>query len=161
MINQWWQSRSDRERVMIGMGAIAAIIFLSYALIISPISDRIVFLRNQVQEQQDLSNWMSKIEGRILLLRQTGYLQTKTRNEPLTMSIERTLTAKNLSGYLQQVQQRETNQLILHFHQVPFDELIDWLQQLSREYGIVVQQTTVTRTTPMGTVDAMFLLSKH
>ncbi|WP_157843686.1 type II secretion system protein GspM [Candidatus Coxiella mudrowiae] len=59
-----------------------------------------------------------------------------------------TLTEQKLSAYLQEVQKLESNKVTLTFHQVPFDDWMDWVQLLSKQYEINVEQLKAQRTNP-------------
>ncbi len=153
MIRMWWQSRLGRERLFIGISGVIAVIIFVYVFIFSPLSSRVSAWRREVQSQQELFIWMKQAEARILSLRQAGYSQVAVTKEPLLALVERSLTDQKLNAYLERAQQSNPNEINLNFHQVPFDEFMTWIQQLSRKYRIVVQSIKITKGDLEGTAD--------
>lgn len=149
-----WQTLSFRERVMLGMGVVTTVILLIYAILWSPLSNAVTHLQQQVASQQKLLQWMQHAVQKIQQLKQGEMpLTTHRKNEPLLELTERTITDKNLSRYLQQVQQPQANQLLLKFQQVPFDPLMSWLQTLLSQYAIQIKKINIKKTQAIGIVD--------
>lgn len=160
MINNWWQTLAARERLLITIGVIVGIVLLLYAFILHPLNSSIADLRDDIQTQQSLLQWMQQADLHILQLRQAGYTATSvsTQHEAILVLAEHKLSDMKLNRYLQQVKQPQNNTIVLHFHHVPFDALLHWVQDLSRQYQINVQQFQATKADALGTVDASVTL---
>ncbi|WP_304985572.1 type II secretion system protein GspM [Coxiella-like endosymbiont] len=85
---------------------------------------------------------------------------TKQPTQRLFVIAERILTEQKLSAYFQQVQQLEINKVTLTFHQVSFDDWMGWVQLLSKQYEINVEQLKAQKINPVDTVDTIIVLSK-
>ncbi|WP_048874833.1 type II secretion system protein M [Candidatus Coxiella mudrowiae] len=93
-------------------------------------------------------------------MRQEGF-GIKQATQPLLVIAERTtLTEQKLSAYLQEVQKLESNKVTLTFHQVPFDDWMDWVQLLSKKIRNQCRAIEGTKNEPVGTVDTIIVLSK-
>jgi general secretion pathway protein M len=162
MITKWWQTLAQRERIMITAGVILGVILLFYTFILNPLNSAIDNLRDEIQTQQTLIRWMQQADAHILQLRQAGFTanSVSTQHEAVLVLVEHKLSDMKLNRYLQHTQQPQSNTLVLHFHQVPFDDLMHWIQDLSHQYQIGVQQFSATKTDPMGTVDANLTLQQ-
>lgn len=160
MMMKWWQSLATRERRMIFGGAIVALILLFYTLILNPLNTAITNLQNEIQTQRSLIRWMQQADAHILQLRHAGFTteMVSTHHQTMLILAERALTDVKLNRYLQNVQQPQSQMVMMHFHQVPFDDLLLWIQQLSHHYHINVQQFSAIKTQPIGTADVTVTL---
>jgi len=159
-MSKWWQSLSDRERVILGIGGILAILLLSYTFLWSPLSTRVSALQSYTHSQQQALQWMRVAERRIEQLKSEGFSAIRTNDRSILVRTEKTLTQHKLSRYLQKVQQPKSNQLVLQLDKAPFDDLIQWLQLMTRQGGVVIQKFTADKTKPLGTVNAVIMLQQ-
>ncbi|MEZ5439413.1 MAG: type II secretion system protein GspM, partial [Lysobacteraceae bacterium] len=64
--NDWWQARAERERWILRVGALLALLILGYGLLWLPLSRARDGLRQQVQQgERDLS-WMRQVPAAAL-----------------------------------------------------------------------------------------------
>jgi type II secretory pathway component PulM len=162
MIIQRWQTLSLRERILVVSGAVIIIFSLFDTFVLSPLNGHIESLREKIQTQQALDDWMQQANSRILQLRRAGFTADalSTPQEAILTLVERKLNEDKLNIYLQNVKQPQNNQLILQFHQVPFDDLLHWLQMISRQYNINVQELTASKTLPLGSAEVTLTLTQ-
>lgn len=155
----WWQSRTMREKILIRVGLAAALLIFFFLWILHPLNQAITTSRETLSSQQALLHWMQAADRRILQLRQAGYhIQTATHSAPPLIVIEQTLSAAKLNSYLQQVKDEE-KQTVLIFHEVPFDALMQWIEKLSHQNNIHVQQLTAHKTDHVGTAEVTVTLN--
>ena len=160
MMQQWWQTLSERERRMVGLGGAAAFLLLIYALIWSPLTDSVRQMKSRVIFQQRTDRWMQHATRQIDQLKQAGFSDTSHHDEAILVLVERALAKQKLSAYLQHVQQPQGNQLVLTFHKAPFDRLMNCLQVLAQQVNIEVLQFNAKKSKVMGTVDAQVTLEQ-
>lgn len=159
-MNDWWQHSSLREKWMIILGGIIAIIILGYEFLWNPLSSSVNELQINIVKQQQLLNWMQRANQQIKQLRAAGFVESPTSEEALLVITERSLAEQKLSRYLDQVQQPTDNQLVLTFKTVPFDRLMTWLESLWRQYSINVSQMTIQKTDTPGLVQAKLTVER-
>lgn len=160
MIIKWWQTLTDQERGLISLGFISVIGFLGYYFAYAPLLQKTDVLTEQLKDQERSFAWIKHSEIKLNQLRQAGYSKSQSSNEALLVYVERTLTEQKLSGYLDHIQQQDSDLLQLSFHHIPFDDLMNWLQTLSQTSGINARQIRLTKTEPMGTTDAEITLKQ-
>ena len=160
MIQQWWQGLSERERRIVSVGGIAAVILLVYWLIWSPLTENVNQMKSQVIFQQNTYRWMQRATQQIGQLKQAGFSDAHHHDEAILVLVERALAQQKLSLYLRHVQQPQGNQLVLTFHKVPFDRLMSCLQTLAQEVNIEVLQFNASKTKVIGAVDAQVTLEQ-
>jgi len=158
---KWWQSLSDRERNVLSVCGLVAVLLLGYMLIWNPLAGSVSALRSQTYAQRQLLQWMQYAQKRIQQLQSEGFLGKKNSDQAILVLAEKTLTRHKLSRYLRQVQQPQANQLALKFHKIPFDQLLNWLQILTHQNSIEIQKFTANKTNPIGTVNAMIMLTQN
>lgn len=154
-----WRVLSHRERIMLIAGSVIVFFLLGYTLLWNPLTAAVNQLREQITSQENLYHWMQHANQKIQQLKQLGVSDTKNDNEELLASVERSLTDKKLAQYLQQVQQPEKNKLVLKFQQVPFDQLMQWMQSLLKYNNIKVVKLHVERDRMAGIVNILLVLT--
>lgn len=160
-MKKWWLSLADRERKIISLGGLAAALLVGYTLLWSPLTTSVTTLRTHSHAQQKLFVWMQHAERRIQQLKNAGFSEQQNSNEAILVLAEKTLTESKLSRYLRHVQQLQANQLLLKFHKAPFDQLMKWLQILTRQNSVAVQKLTVDKAKSSGTVNATIMLQQN
>lgn len=155
----WWEARNDREKLILLVGAIVAVLLIGFELIWMPIANSVDTLNKQVQSQESLAHWMQIAGIRIKALKKAGFVMSQQQTGSLLVIVEKTLEQAKLNSYLRNVQQPADNQITLSFQSVPFDAFIQWVQSIWQTNGVQVQQLSVTRTDTTGLVDVNLTLS--
>ena len=143
---QWWDNLHERERKIVLFGAIALIIVLVYLIIWSPLSDAVAQRKKAVHSQQALLHYLHGASVEIQTLKAQGISTSisPAQTDLLTL-VEQSASSQQLSTYLKQVEQPQPNQISLTFDNVPFDNLLRWLEMLSTTHGVNVIQMNATR----------------
>ena len=79
-MKEWWFNLNLREKQMVSMGAAIIILGLLYVLIWSPLKDSVTTMRDQVQQNQSLLNWMQTADEQIQAAEQRG-------QKPMTVQV--------------------------------------------------------------------------
>lgn len=158
-IKNWWENLLDRERRMLTIGGIVVGILFVYAVIWSPLSDAVQDRKTEAMTQQKLLQYLQKSAATIQKLRAEGIHAASAENVDLLSLTEQSLSQQGLSDDLRQVQQVEKNQVALTFVNVPFDKLMQWLEEMSTSHGVHVSQLHATRLPMIGTANVTLSLS--
>lgn len=154
----WWLQLTERERWLLLGSSVIITFLLIYLFIMTPLSNRITHLNQQVQALQTTLTWMQRANRSIQQYRAAGIHAAKPTQTALLVTAEKTLYAKQLSGYLTSIQQPEANQLVLNFKTIPFDALISWLQSLWALNSINVKQISIAKLNVTGSVGVKLVL---
>lgn len=154
---QWWSGLQERERWILGLGALVVTGSIAYLLLdplFSGVSERV----QRVADKEALLAWMQRGAAR---LPQAG----KTQAPPTTLVvvINKTTQAAGIGPpYLKQTQPvGETGaKAQAQFDAVPFDTLMAWLAQLSSHDGVRVESAQLDKTGRPGTTDARLTLER-
>lgn len=154
MVMHYWNQLNSRERlvVMAGLGCLG--ILLSYLLVYAPIHNALIAKTQDVQEKQDILNWMRHVRPQ---LKNTQAVKSLSETERITF-IANQLQRSSLNTFEHQVQQSSQGEVQLSFDSVPFNALLQWLWSLNQSTDITIKQLTVERTNTNGLVKAQVLI---
>jgi type II secretory pathway component PulM len=152
-MKDWWLNLSNREKQTTGIGAIAVVLFLIYALIWSPLSNSVDTLREKIHHNQGLLSWMEQTDKKIEGLQQNQESATRTANSSLLNIIQTELNTTPFANNVAQLQQAENDSVDFRLQKVSFDNLIKWLTAICRKEQLVITQLSVTPNATPGIVD--------
>lgn len=156
-----WESLADRERKMLIIGSILVAIILLYIFIWNPISSTAADYKNKVKSQQNLLIYLKNSWQHILRLKARGINVSMTAPSGNILSVvEQSAASHQLSSYLKQVAQPEPNTVTLTFDNVPFDNVISWLENVAETQHLSIQSFSATRTTSAGTANITMTLAQ-
>lgn len=160
-VKGWWQSRAERERLMLGVGGVILGLFVLYSAIWSPLSNTASEYRSDVITQRALLIYLQNANSRVSALRAEG-IQAATATSSAAINLltltEQTLAQHQLSAFLKGVQQQPDNKIQLTFVDVPMDRLMGWVQQLLTTENVKVDTMTADRQVVTGTADVTLVL---
>lgn len=151
----WFDSRTDSEKVLLGMGALSVIGALYFLLLIDPLSQANARLVTRVGAARELQGHLLQLVDEVKVL---GGGAKARATLPAGASL---LTLVTTSAYGAGVQQHTrkmapvgTNALSLYLDDIPFAQLADWLVKLDEQQGIEVERATIEALPLVGTVRA-------
>ncbi|MCB1560786.1 MAG: type II secretion system protein M [Xanthomonadales bacterium] len=155
--NDWWQARAERERWILRVGALLALLIFGYGLLWLPLSRARDGLRQQVvQGERDLV-WMRQVKASALDSPSTGFVPPN--DESLLSRLDRGARAAGLAGALLAVEPVTDGEVRMRFQQVDFDAVMRWLQAQS-DVGIHVRELSVQRAESEGRSDLRVALGE-
>lgn len=147
MIN-YWNNLNERERWMVGGTSIAAIVYLFYLLIYSPLTNAVNSKSAQLLEKKETLAWMKQVEQKP---RNKKERQTLS-NAKLLAQIGGQLSSGSLRQFPYQLQQTGQGDIQLSFDQVPMIQFLTWLWTVNNDYAIVLKQFSAEQTETSGVV---------
>ncbi len=103
----------------------------------SPLSDSVDLLQQNVTQDKVLLSWMKITVPQIGSINSTGNISHPTAEADLFSTVQQSLLTSGLKESLENIEQQKEGTLKLSFNSVSFDNLIDWLIILQRDYGII------------------------
>lgn len=154
----WWEGLSFRDRRISIIGGAVLTVLLLYALVWDPLHRGVAQLRDANGEQRAVLNWMQQSSQEVRALQGVARVDAAARGgESLLSLVDRTAKLGRLAGTLKKAQPEGDGKVQVWFEQAPFDELVPWLEQLSRQYGIQLENAQFERQLP-GIVNARITL---
>lgn len=157
-IKNWLAERNLRERIILISGFSVALLILIYSLFWSPLTERVSDLRQNIQDLQREFSWIQHITPRFNAMKKSQQ-QKRLPVKNLLSETEKTLAKFGLTDYLQHVQQLQQDEVSFTLKNVPFDKLMDCLQQLLQHNKIQVISFTSQPGATLGTAKVELVLS--
>ena len=161
-MKDWWNALQDRERWILGAGAVLALGLSFYAALWSPFQQDLAQLRRGVAEQRAELVWMrtaareiKRLDGSASAPRAPG--QREPGRSLLTL-VDQSARAAGLDQAMRRVEPQGSDKVSVRLEQASFDALTRWLARLTREHAIETVNARVDRQAASGFVDARIIL---
>jgi general secretion pathway protein M len=154
MIKQRWEQLSPRDQRILKIGGIVLGTLMALRLIWWPLFDRVSVLKNQIDQEQSLINWMTP---RIAQLQEAKKSSKSSRKDKSLAGFEKSLQQAGLKPYVKDFSQNPQKQISVTFTDVPFESTMHWLEKVQHS-GWVVQQMSAQRGEKPGVVNLMMVL---
>ena len=142
---------------MLVAGAVAVVIMLLYLILWHPLVSKISSLQQSNQENQQLITWMEQSAAEVRQLKakiNAGKPTSHSRGQSLLGIIDRTAKQAQLSKNMSKVQPDGKDKAKVWLEDVPFNDMIKWLEELQRREGIRIDTTVIERRDTSGLVNA-------
>ena len=158
-MKDWFLDLERREQWFVAAGAAVVFVALVWALAWLPLA------RGVDRLEAGVELWRDSLEQIIPLQAGSGAATParRTSGAAPVVVIDQTLRARGLDSTLRRSQPTTSTGIRVEFEQAAFDELVVWLGELSRDYGLDVQAANFTpseRETP-GRVNASLTLERQ
>ncbi len=141
-LSEMWQARNPRERMILAIGGLVAVILILYLAIWDPIvSDRerllrdLPSLRAQGAELRKNADEANALQSRV---------KSRGTGQPLPATIEASARQANLGAPLKAVQSLGSDRAQVSGNELQFDALMRWLATLAISDGISVDVVQAT-----------------
>ncbi len=142
---QKWQQLNAREQSLLIVMSVVIGIFLFYSLIWQPLNDNLAKAAKKLEKQQALLVWVQEKTQQY----QQANPTIKHRGGSLTGIVNRTARSKNINVTRMQPQ---GDDLQVWIDEVPFEQLLKWLEQLAMNEGVLIKAIDITKADSNGVV---------
>jgi general secretion pathway protein M len=141
-----FSSLEPRERNMLIIGGIILGILLAYALFWKPFSNKVERLEHTVQEQRTLQQWINTAAAEALRLRATqGASIGNTAGQSLLSVVDQAAKNDRLGSALKRIEPEGANKVRVWIEQAAFDDVLLWMGNLKKTYGVQVTNVSIDR----------------
>ncbi|HED17262.1 MAG TPA: type II secretion system protein M [Gammaproteobacteria bacterium] len=159
-LQQWLDTREPRERLLLILGAIVALIGILYFSIWDPLATAIVKKQSSVIRAEETLANMHESATEISRLRALSGSSQARNKRPLLSTIDATAQTMKLRQMIRTIKPKGQNAVQVWFDDVPFDKLTQWLGQLQITAGVQVESITVHKRDASGYVQARITLGR-
>lgn len=152
----WWEQRSQREKLILQIGFVVVICFCLYYFVVKPWQNKITNLQKQVQQKQELLTWMRPTIDKIKHLKRK-YPVEQAPVEDLLASVEQSMHSFNLKP--KTLEQAKQNTVRIVFDDIGFNKFIKWLINFQEKYAIQVEQAKLSASNKEGIIKVSLTLS--
>ncbi|HEX2138296.1 MAG TPA: type II secretion system protein GspM [Woeseiaceae bacterium] len=160
-MKEWFESLEGRERLFVATAGVVLALAVFYLAVWLPLD------RGQESAASGVQAWRSALAD---LRSMKGNLQAAGSargapaglNQSLVVVVDNTLRSRDLYSSLQRSSPTPGNGIRLEFENVAFDELVLWLGDLARDYGLQVQSGSFSTSSggASGRVNATLILER-
>jgi len=151
----WFFGLQPRERWIVGIGGIVAVIIVLWWLVVSPLLGQAATLRASVDTKEKLLIDVARIEAEQPGSSSSGRLDG---DKTLGVIIDATATSHGLSS--PRTRANGPNGVDVTLQNASFDAVVAWLAALHDAYGIDVETASLTPAREPGIVNGSLLLRR-
>lgn len=146
-ILKYWQGLEQRERWVLGGGAISVAAILFYSLLWSPLQTSLSFMDTSVQSMRTNLVWM---EQRAEQIQASGGVKVSQRtprgaNQSLLAVLEQTARQAGIREAIQRLTPNQKQEVRVVLESVDFNRWVRWVDNLYKNYGVDVSSLTAER----------------
>lgn len=151
----WFAELQPRERMLVIAGAVAAGLLFFYAAVWDPLVSGASAKAVAVEEQQKLLAWMQQAAADVKRLRPASAAPAQIPGgQSLLGIIDQTSKSEGLGVAVKRVKPEGENKVGVWMEEASFDDMVRWIENLHRTYGVQVENITIDRKNMPGKVDA-------
>ena len=133
-MKSWWNSLSQRERLLVGVGGALLVLMVIYWGAWRPFSNSIETAEQQLSKQREALSWMQLRAGD--LRQQPAGARQPDRST--TLEAVANTTSRQLGVSLTRLQPTEQD-LLVELQVLEFERLMNWLVIMERDYGVTAR----------------------
>ena len=160
-MKDWWMGLAQRERFLLAGAGLFLTVVLAYVLLIRPLYAETTRASNRVEQKLALLSDARAAAGRL-----GGSVSVRTNPIPgqddvsLVVIVDRTARSNGLAPTLKRNQPITEREIRVRLENAPFDQLMQWLGLLQRQYGIDIQSASFDGATETGVVTSTLILER-
>ncbi|MGD9386753.1 MAG: type II secretion system protein GspM [Gammaproteobacteria bacterium] len=159
-MKDWFLSLERRERLFLGVGAVAVVLLLVWALLISPLSTSTSATTQRVEMKRET---LAFLRGAAAELAGAGGVAAAAAGpnlagQSLVVIVDRTARTAGLGTALTRNQPVGEDGIRVRLDNASFDAVAAWLATLSASAGMSIESASFDRTPDEGRVNASLVL---
>ncbi|GAA0722410.1 type II secretion system protein M [Dokdonella soli] len=161
MIAAWWQALAPNERRMLGIGTVIVVVLLGWALLWHPLAAKRAELEQNVENQRRDLAYVRLGAAEVEKLRSAGTRSRADRQGKSLLALaDATARAAGLDAALKRVEPVGARSVRVSFEAANFDALVQWIEGLSKGYGVEASDLSADRADGIGLVNARVTLQE-
>lgn len=160
-MKQWWHNLTPREQKVVMIGATILLIIVVHFFIWSPLSDSVDLLQQNVAQDKELLAWMKMNLPKIDTAKIGANSAHPVNPADMFATVQQSLTTSGLKSVTQNIEQQKVGVIEVSFNAVGFDNLMDWLIILHRDFVITPIEVHLDKIAEEGTVKGEVVLQSN
>lgn len=156
MINGWWRSITPREQRLVAIGSALGLIAVLYWGVLAPLQQQADNAQSRSRAEKQLLHWTQDKANRITSLRAKGGVVHSAL--PLNQIVSSSASRYRVALIRMQPQE---DQLQVWIEPLAFDQLLNWIEYMQREFGVAVERLELSRAVTAGVVEVKRLQFKR
>lgn len=150
---QFFSLPVKEQRLLTGVTALI-IVTLFYLFVWEPVHLELERQQQTKQSQTKILHWMQEAAVEVRALRASGSSgNIRDKNKPTTLVVERSINNAGLKSSVKKIESAGKSGARVTLKNAPFNQVLTWLNTLSRHNGILVVSANIERSTNQGKAD--------
>jgi general secretion pathway protein M len=159
MIAVWWRDLAQRDRRVLVVGSIVVAIFLVWSFVWYPLAQEKSRLSAQLENARRDLAFVRVSEAEVERLRSVGVRSRADRQGKSLLALaDVSARGSGLEGVLKRLEPVGSHSVRASFEFASFDVLIEWVENLARDYGVQITDFSADRVDATGLVNARVTL---
>lgn len=144
-MKEWWHNLQAREQRILTGGAVVVLLLLLYLLVWEPYQQEKQRLQEAVAAKQRDLQAMQQAAAEIDALRRSGAGGQLPAGQSIMGIVDSSAKQFNLGAGIKRLQPEGEQAVKVWAEQVSFDDLVRWLDELQKRYGIAIHTLSIER----------------
>lgn len=152
-MKEWWHSLQQREQRTLLWGSVGLVLIMIYLLLIEPYQKEMARLQAALAEKRQALATMQRTAAEITALRAQGSGGQLAAGQSLMGVVDSSTKQFNIANTIKRIQPEGEHTVKVWAEQMAFDELIRWLDELQRRYGVTIHEIAIDSQEQSGRVN--------
>lgn len=158
-MREWWEGLGTRERLILIAGTLVLVPFLLWVLLWRPLMGSVNRLDQDVAAQRENLLWMQTAAAELQRLRGSGaQAAAGLGGRSLLAVVDQSARSAGLGNGLKRIEPDSADAVRVRLEGVSFDAVVQWLDQLSRQFGVTAILVSIERDAGPGQVNVRLTL---
>lgn len=158
-MKEWWSNLGTRERLIVGGAAVLLVPLLLWALVWQPLASSVRRLETEVVAQREGLQWMRNAAAELKQLHGSGaQASAGLGGRSLLAVVDQSARAAGLGNGLKRIEPDSATAVRARLEGVSFDAVVKWLDELSRQFGVLATLVSIERAQGIGQVNVRLTL---
>ncbi|MBT8101944.1 MAG: type II secretion system protein M [Gammaproteobacteria bacterium] len=149
-MKDWFDGLESREKLFVGLGAVIVAVALLYGFIWAPLDKNHEALATSVSDWQQSLAELRPLKGMAQRGGKPANSGTAVSQQAPIIVVDQTLRSRGLEQFRRRSQPTSSNGIRVEFENVAFDDLVQWLGDLSDQHSMHVQAGSISTGTQSG-----------
>jgi general secretion pathway protein M len=159
-MREWYESLVPREQLMVGFGAVLAILMFYFLIFWEPLSQTRKALVADVAQQRELAVFMQQAEQEARQYAGSGAAIPADNNRSLLAIVDSSGKQAGMGPFIKRIQPEGETTVRLWIEDAPFEKLTAWLYQLQIQQGVNVDNGSLDRDSKVGVIKARLTVTR-
>ncbi|MCG8433244.1 MAG: type II secretion system protein M [Gammaproteobacteria bacterium] len=159
-LQTWFSGLEQRERLILVLGTVFVLITFGYLGVVEPVAKSHASLEQRVTAKRSLLSWMNNSATEIISLRRSTPATANRSGGSLLAIVDNAARSAGLSSAVRRIDQDGDDAVRVRLEAAPFDDVLMWLDNLKRQYGVIVSLLNIDKNDAAGTINATLTLAR-
>jgi len=159
-MKNWFNQLEARQRLLFSAAGVIVILLLLFVWVWEPMQQASAAERERIAQQQALLDWLVAVTPMAQELKQQRASQQRSRDQSLLGLADQTARAAGLAGSLTRIEPAGNDQVRVWLDGADFVRMMGWLQEISSQASVDVNQMSADRAPGEGQVNVRVTLSE-